>query len=111
LLVSSRERPGLQVDLPPLEPQHLLQAPAEGVHHRARSLERRSQVLHHGLVLVGFVEDVAVFSLSLIAEPVTRWQNDLPTLRIAIESTGFHLVGDAEQRYEFVYLTALKAGK
>lgn len=78
--------------------------------------------------------DVAVFSLSLmgtnwcdylkeahrtlkpygylvIAEPAGRWRDEPPTLRAAVESTGFRLVGDVEQRYEFVYLTALKADK
>lgn len=72
--------------------------------------------------------DVAVFSLSLmgtnwcdylkeahrtlkpygylvIAEPAGRWRDEPPTLRAAVESTGFRLVGDVEQRYEFVYLT------
>ncbi len=78
--------------------------------------------------------DVAVFSLSLmgtnwrdylkearrtlkpygylvIAEPVGRWRGDLTSLRTTVESTGFRLVGDIEQRYGFVYLTALKADK
>jgi hypothetical protein len=76
--------------------------------------------------------DVSVFSLSLmgtnwpdylkeaprtlkpygylvIAEPVGRWRDDLTTLRTVIESAGFRVIGDVEQRYDFVYLTALKA--
>ena len=76
--------------------------------------------------------DVAVFSLSLmgtnwldylkeahrvlkpfgylvIAEPVGRWRDDPAALRAAVESVRFRAVGEIEQRYEFIYLTALKA--
>ena len=77
--------------------------------------------------------DVAVFSLSLmgtnweaylreayrtlkpygyllIAEPIGRWRDDRATLQAAVESVGFRVVGDVEQRYDFLYLTALKSG-
>ena len=76
--------------------------------------------------------DVAVFSLSLmgtnwldylkearrtlkplgylfIAEPIGRWRDDRAALQAAVESAGFRVVGDIEQRYEFIYLTALRA--
>jgi ubiquinone/menaquinone biosynthesis C-methylase UbiE len=76
--------------------------------------------------------DVAVFSLSLmganwtdylkeayrtlkpyghlfIAEPKKKWQDRIEKLKEAVETAGFRIVGDAEQRYNFVYLTALKA--
>jgi superfamily II DNA or RNA helicase len=75
--------------------------------------------------------DVAVFSLSLmgnnwvdylkeayrtlkpyghifIAEPKVRWQDRVHELKEAISITGFHTLGDVEQRYDFIYLTALK---
>ena len=75
--------------------------------------------------------DVVVFSLSLIgvnwidylkeahrtlrpyghlfiAEPHGRWLNKIQVLKQAVETTGFQLVGDVEQRYNFVYLTAVK---
>ena len=75
--------------------------------------------------------DVVVFSLSLmgtnwmdylreayrtlkpygylfIAEPQKKWQNQMEELKQAIEAEHFRLLGDMEQRYDFVYLTALK---
>jgi 3-mercaptopyruvate sulfurtransferase SseA len=75
--------------------------------------------------------DVAVFSLSLmgtnwidylkeahrilkpfgylvVAEPLGRWRDDPGALRSAVESSGFSVVGEIEQRYEFIYLTALR---
>jgi SAM-dependent methyltransferase len=75
--------------------------------------------------------DVAVFSLSLmgsnwtdylreafrtlrpyghlfIAEPQKRWQDRVEELKDAVRAEGFHLLGDVEQRYDFLYLTALK---
>jgi hypothetical protein len=74
--------------------------------------------------------DVAVFSLSLmganwtdyfreaqrtlkpygylfVAEPYAKWRDRIGDLRAAIDTAGFQLVGD-EQRYDFVYLTALR---
>jgi ribosomal RNA-processing protein 8 len=76
--------------------------------------------------------DVAVFSLSLmgtnwpdylreahrtlkpygyllIAEPVGRWRDDPGALREAVEAAGFRLVGNVEQRYAVLYITALRA--
>jgi len=76
--------------------------------------------------------DVAVFSLSLmganwpdylkeayrtlkpyghlfIAEPKKKWQYRIEQLKEAVEAAEFRIVGDAEQRYDFVYLTAIKA--
>jgi hypothetical protein len=35
------QRPGLKVELPTLELEHFAESPAEGVHDRARGLERR----------------------------------------------------------------------
>jgi superfamily II DNA or RNA helicase len=75
--------------------------------------------------------DVVVFSLSLmgtnwtdylheayrtlkpyghlfIAEPFGRWQDRIQDLRAAVEAVGFQIVGDVEQRYDFLYLTAVK---
>lgn len=75
--------------------------------------------------------DAAVFSLSLmgtnwvdylreafrtlrpyghlfIAEPRKRWQDRIEELKNAVRAQGFHLLGDVEQRYDFVYLTAIK---
>jgi superfamily II DNA or RNA helicase len=76
--------------------------------------------------------DVAVFSLSLmgvnwtdylkeahrtlkpyghlfIAEPKKKWQDRIEELKDTIEAAGFRTVGDVEQRYGFLYLTAVKA--
>jgi hypothetical protein len=76
--------------------------------------------------------DVAVFSLSLmgtnwpdylreayrtlkpfghllIAEPAGRWRENPGALRTAVETAGFRVVGEIEQRYAVVYLAALKA--
>jgi hypothetical protein len=75
--------------------------------------------------------DVAVFSLSLmgtnwidylreayrtlkpygylfIAEPQKKWQDRTEELKQAIEAEHFSILGNMEQRYDFVYLTALK---
>ena len=75
--------------------------------------------------------DVAVFSLSLmganwsdylkeayrtlkpyghlfIAEPQGRWQGRKEKLANAVQAAGFSMVGRVEQRYDFLYLTALK---
>ena len=75
--------------------------------------------------------DVAVFSLSLmganwtdylleayrilkpyghlfIAEPQGRWQGHTEELEGAIQAAGFSVVGGVEQRYDFLYLTAVK---
>ncbi len=75
--------------------------------------------------------DVVVFSLSLmgtnwidylreayrtlkpygylfIAEPQKKWQDRIGELKQAVEAEHFRLLGDIEQRYDFVYLTALK---
>jgi hypothetical protein len=76
--------------------------------------------------------DVAVFSLSLmgsnwadylkeayrtvkpyghlmIAEPAGKWQGRIDELTDAIEEANFRSVGGVEQRYGFVYLTAVRA--
>jgi len=76
--------------------------------------------------------DVAVFSLSLmggnwtdylreahrtlkpyghlfIAEPQRKWQGRTEQLTAAVRAAGFEVVGEVEQRYNFLYLTALKA--
>jgi SAM-dependent methyltransferase len=76
--------------------------------------------------------DVAVFSLSLmglnwadylkeahrtvkpyshvfIVEPKKKWQNNIEELKDTIEAAGFYIMGDVEQRYDFLYLTAVKA--
>jgi len=76
--------------------------------------------------------DAAVFSLSLmgtnwadylkeayrtlkpyghlfIAEPLHKWRDRLAELREAVEAAGFQIVGDPEQRYGFLYVTAVKA--
>jgi ubiquinone/menaquinone biosynthesis C-methylase UbiE len=76
--------------------------------------------------------DVAVFSLSLmgsnwadylkeayrtvkpyghlfIAEPAGRWQGRSEELKAAVEGAGFRPLGDVEQRYDFIYVTAVKA--
>jgi Hypothetical methyltransferase/Type III restriction enzyme, res subunit/Helicase conserved C-terminal domain len=76
--------------------------------------------------------DVAVFSLSLmgtnwpdylreayrtlkpfghllIAEPAGRWRDNPGALRTAVETAGFRVVGEIEQRYAVLYLEALKA--
>jgi len=75
--------------------------------------------------------DVAVFSLSLmgtnwvdylkeayrtlkpyghlfIAEPQRKWQEHIEDLKRTVKAQGFCMVGDIEQRYDFIYLTALK---
>ena len=75
--------------------------------------------------------DAAVFSLSLmgtnwphylkeahrtlkpyghlfIAEPHGKWEHNGEKLRAAVEAAGFRVTGDVEQRYSFVYLTAVK---
>lgn len=75
--------------------------------------------------------DVVVFSLSLmgtnwtdylkeayrtlkpygylfIAEPQKKWKDCMEELKQAVEAEHFRLLGDMEQRYDFVYLTALK---
>ena len=75
--------------------------------------------------------DVAVFSLSLmgtnwpdylreayrtlkpyghllIAEPAGRWRDDPGALRTAVETAGFRVVGEIEQRYAVLYLAALR---
>jgi ubiquinone/menaquinone biosynthesis C-methylase UbiE len=76
--------------------------------------------------------DVAVFSLSLmganwreylkeayrtlkpygylfIAEPKRKWQERVEELKEAVEESGFQLMGDVRQRYDFLYLSAMKA--
>jgi hypothetical protein len=76
--------------------------------------------------------DVAVFSLSLmgtnwtdylreahrtlkpyghlfIAEPQRRWEGHTEELLGAIQTAGFSMVSGLEQRYDFLYLTAVKA--
>jgi SAM-dependent methyltransferase len=76
--------------------------------------------------------DVAVFSLSLmgvnwvdylkeayrtlkpyghlfIAEPAKKWQDRIGELEEAVKAVGFRIMGDVEQRYDFLYLTAVKA--
>jgi SAM-dependent methyltransferase len=76
--------------------------------------------------------DVAVFSLSLmgtnwtdylqeayrtlkpyghlfIAEPQRRWQGHTEKLLDAMKAAGFSVVSGVEQRYDFLYLTAVKA--
>lgn len=75
--------------------------------------------------------DAAVFSLSLmganwtdylreayrtlkpyghlfIAEPQGRWQGHTEELADTIQAAGFNVVGGVEQRYDFLYLTAVK---
>ena len=75
--------------------------------------------------------DVAVFSLSLmganwsdylkeayrtlkpyghlfIAEPQGRWQGRKEKLANAVQAAGFSMVGGVDQRYDFLYLTAVK---
>jgi Hypothetical methyltransferase/Helicase conserved C-terminal domain/Type III restriction enzyme, res subunit/Integrase repeat unit len=75
--------------------------------------------------------DVAVFSLSLmgtnwvdylkeayrtlkpyghlfIAEPLRKWQEHIEDLKHAVRTQGFSLLGTIEQRYDFIYLTAIK---
>ncbi len=76
--------------------------------------------------------DVAVFSLSLmgtnwvdylkeayrilrpyghlfIAEPQRKWQEHIEELKQAVTTQGFCLLDGVEQRYDFIYLTAIKA--
>lgn len=76
--------------------------------------------------------DVAVFSLSLmgtnwadylkeayrllkpyghlfIAEPQKKWQERNEELKQVVTVQGFRLLGEVEQRYDFIYLTAIKA--
>jgi hypothetical protein len=76
--------------------------------------------------------DVAVFSLSLmgtnwedylkeahrtlkpyghlfIAEPHGKWESYGEKLKAAVEAAGFRITAGLEQRYSFVYLTAVKA--
>ncbi len=43
-----------------------------------------------------------------IAEPKVRWQDRLGELKGAVEAAGFSLMAGVEQRYDFLYLTALK---
>ena len=75
--------------------------------------------------------DAAVFSLSLmgtnwtdylkeayrtlkpyghlfIAEPKGRWIESMEAMKQALKVQGFYLLGEVEQRYDFIYLTALK---
>ena len=75
--------------------------------------------------------DCAVFSLSLmgtnwtdylkeahrtlkpygylfVAEPSAKWRDRRGELQAAVEELGFQMVGDVEQRYDFLYLIALK---
>jgi ubiquinone/menaquinone biosynthesis C-methylase UbiE len=81
--------------------------------------------------LEGASLDAAVFSLSLmgtnwmdylkeahrslkpfghlfIAESQRKWQDNLDTLENAVRTQGFQLLGRIEQRYDFIYLTAIK---
>jgi Hypothetical methyltransferase/Helicase conserved C-terminal domain len=75
--------------------------------------------------------DCAVFSLSLmgtnwtdylkeahrtlkpygylfVTEPSAKWRDRRGELQAAVEELGFQIVGDVEQRYDFLYLIALK---
>ena len=44
-----------------------------------------------------------------IVEPKKKWQNNIEELKDAIDAAGFYIMGDVEQRYDFLYLTAVKA--
>jgi ubiquinone/menaquinone biosynthesis C-methylase UbiE len=44
-----------------------------------------------------------------IAEPKKKWQDGTEELKDAVEAAGFQLIGSMEQRYDFLYLTAVKA--
>ena len=43
-----------------------------------------------------------------IAEPAGKGHGRVEELKDAVEGTGFCMLGDVEQRYDFVYVTALK---
>jgi hypothetical protein len=43
-----------------------------------------------------------------VAEPQGRWQGHLEKLVDTIQAAGFSVMGEVEQRYDFLYLTAAK---
>jgi hypothetical protein len=43
-----------------------------------------------------------------VAEPYAEWRDRKGELQTAVEELGFQMVGDVEQRYDFLYLIALK---
>jgi ubiquinone/menaquinone biosynthesis C-methylase UbiE len=54
---------------------------------------------HRGLKPYGYL---------FVVEPFGKWQDRIHELCTAIETAGFQVVGTPEQRYDFLYLTALR---
>ena len=51
---------------------------------------------------------VKPFGHLFVVEPRQRWEHRVSELSEAVEAAGFRLIGDVEQRYEFLYLTAVR---
>jgi hypothetical protein len=48
------------------------------------------------------------FGHLFIVEPRQRWEKKLDELRTGVEAAGFQHIGEIEQRYDFIYLAAVR---